>query len=347
MGCARTGQNSLTEVKSNECGEEKGSALREALKSVLVTGANGFIGRNLIELLCSRKWKVIAVLRREPGALARPGVQFEQLTLSKEPERWQSALRSVDCVVHLAGRAHKLGRAGEDAEAFNEVNVLGASFVARQAVAAGVKRFIMLSSIKVNGEGGPSVVYRAEDVPNPEDAYGRSKLAAEIAIREICTRGGVEYVVLRPPLVYGPGVGANFRRLMRLVELGIPLPFGSIDNRRSLIGIRNLMDFIETSMAHSGAAGKTWLISDGEDLSTPELASKLAKLMFRRPAFFPFPPRLLRFAASCLGRRDEMERLTGSLQLDINPAAAYLNWHPPVSVDDGLAETVATYKRGG
>jgi nucleoside-diphosphate-sugar epimerase len=321
--------------------------LGEALKSVLVTGANGFIGKNLIELLCSRNWKVVAALRREPGALTRLSVQFEQLALSKEPERWQSALRSVDCVVHLAGRAHQLGRAGEDADAFNEVNVLGASFVARQAAAAGVKRFIMLSSIKVNGEGGPSLVYRAEDVPKPADEYGRSKLAAEIAIREICTRGGVEYVVLRPPLVYGPGVGANFRRLMRLVDLGIPLPFGSIDNRRSLIGIRNLMDFIEISMVHSGAAGKTWLISDGEDLSTPELASRLAKLMFRRPSFFPFPAGLLRFAASCLGRRDEIERLTGSLQLDINPAAAYLNWRPPVSVDDGLAETVATYKRGG
>jgi nucleoside-diphosphate-sugar epimerase len=327
MGCIWTGQNSL--------------------KSVLVTGANGFIGKNLIELLCSRNWKVIAVLRREPGALAGLGAQFEQLTLLKEPERWQSALRSVDCVVHLAGRAHQLGRAGDDAEAFNEVNVLGGSFVARQAVAAGVKRFIMLSSIKVNGEGGPCVVYRAEDVPRPEDEYGRSKLAAEIAIREICTRGSVEHVVVRPPLVYGPGVGANFRRLMRLVELGVPLPFGSINNRRSLIGTRNLMDFIEISMVHSGAAGKTWLISDGEDLSTPELASKLAKLMFQRPAFFPFPPALLRFAASCLGRRGEMERLTGSLQLDINPATTHLNWRPPVSVDEGLAETVAAYKRRG
>jgi nucleoside-diphosphate-sugar epimerase len=321
--------------------------LREAVKSVLVTGANGFIGKSLIELLCSRNWKVVAVLRREPGALARLGAQFEQLTLLKEPERWQSAMRSIDCVVHLAGRAHQLGRAGDDAEAFNEVNVLGTSFVARQAAEAGVKRFVMLSSIKVNGEGGPSLVYRAEDIPKPEDEYGRSKMAAEIAIREICTQGGVEYVVLRPPLVYGPGVGANFRRLMRLVELGVPLPFGSINNRRSLIGIRNLMDFVEISMVHSGAAGKTWLVSDGDDLSTPELASRLAKLMSRRSAFFPCPPGLLRFAAGCLGRRDEMQRLTGSLQLDINPAAAYLNWRPPVSVDDGLAETVATYKQGG
>jgi nucleoside-diphosphate-sugar epimerase len=335
----------MHEASARDSGED--GALREGFKSVLVTGAHGFIGKNLIDLLCSRNWKVVAGVRREPGALAGLGVQFEQLTLLKEPERWQFALRSVDCVVHLAGRAHKLGRAREDAEAFNEVNVLGASFVARQAVAAGVKRFIMLSSIKVNGEGGPSLVYRAEDVPKPEDAYGRSKLAAEIAIREICAQGGVECVILRPPLVYGPGVGANFRRLMRLVELGIPLPFGSIENRRSLIGIRNLMDFIETSMVHRGAAGKTWLISDGQDLSTPELVSRLASRMSRRPSLFPFPPGLLRFAASCLGRRDEMERLTGSLQLDINPSAAHLNWRPPVSVDDGLAETVATYKLGG
>jgi nucleoside-diphosphate-sugar epimerase len=335
----------MREASARDSGED--GALREDFKSVLVTGAHGFIGKNLIDLLCSRNWKVVAGVRREPGALAGLGVQFEQLTLSKEPERWQFALRSVDCVVHLAGRAHKLGRAGEDAEAFNEVNVLGASFVARQAVEAGVKRFIMLSSIKVNGEGGASLVYRAEDVPKPEDAYGRSKLAAEIAIREICARGGVEYVILRPPLVYGPGVGANFRRLMRLVELGIPLPFGSIDNRRSLVGIRNLMDFIETSMVHPGAAGKTWLVSDGQDLSTLELVNRLARLMFRRPSLFRFPPSLLRFAASCLGREEEMKRLTGSLQVDTNPAAACLDWRPPVSVDDGLAETVAAYKLGG
>jgi nucleoside-diphosphate-sugar epimerase len=320
--------------------------LREAFKSVLITGASGFIGKNLVEFLLSRNWKVIAAVRRELAAFARFPVQFEQLTLLKEPERWQSALRCVDCVVHLAGRVHKMEREGEDTEAFNEVNVLGGSFVARQAVAAGVKRFIMLSSIKVNGEGGPSIVYRTDDVPKPGDAYGRSKLAAEIAIREVCERGGVQYVILRPPLVYGPGVGANFRRLMRLVELGIPLPFGSINNRRSLIGIRNLTDFIETSMVHSGAAGKTWLISDGEDLSTPELVSRLAKLMCRRPLLFPCPPSLLRLAAGCLDRRFDMERLTGSLQLDIDPAAAYLNWRPPVSVDTGLAQTVATYKLG-
>jgi nucleoside-diphosphate-sugar epimerase len=317
------------------------------LKSVLITGANGFIGSNLIEFLTSRDWQVTAAVRSDLGVQTRAGVRFVQLELLKDPRRWHSALSSVDCAVHLAGRAHKLGRAGEDEDAFNEVNVLGASFVAREAVVAGVKRFIMLSSIKVNGEGGPSLVYHAEDIPRPEDAYGRSKLAAEIAIRQVCEEGGVEFAILRPPLVYGPGVGANFRRLMRLVELGIPLPFGSVENRRSLIGVRNLMDFIEVSMVHPGAAGRTWLISDGEDLSTPELMSRLAKLMCRRPSLFPFPADLLRIAASCLGRRDEIVRLTGSLRLDINPAAEYLNWRPPVSVDEGLTQTVATYKLRG
>jgi nucleoside-diphosphate-sugar epimerase len=312
------------------------------IKNALVTGANGFIGRNLCRSLSAHGMQIVAGVRRPPDLPFPPDVKVELLELSTAPARWQAALRSVECVIHLAGRAHKLGPA--DIGALNAVNVEGARFVAEQAAAGGARRFVLLSSIKVNGEGKSDVRYRADDCPMPEDAYGRSKLEAERAVRDICERNGVEFVVVRPPLVYGPGVKANFRRLMKMIDLRIPLPFASISNKRSLVGINNLLSFIETCVVHANAAGKVWLVSDGEDLSTPDLVTRLARLMPRRAALFPFPDNGLRFLGHLIGKKDEIERLIGSLQVDMDPALTDLNWRPGVSVDEGLAETVAAFK---
>jgi nucleoside-diphosphate-sugar epimerase len=318
--------------------------LQTSLKSALVTGANGFVGRHLTALLDSHGWRVVAAVRERASAIANLGVQIERLNLSEDADRWQSALRSVRCVVHLAARVHQMSAAGRAEEAFYEVNDRGTRFVAQQAALAGVRRFVLLSTIKVNGEGDRALTYRAEDIPCPQDSYGRSKLAGEIAAREVCLLHRMECVIVRPPLVYGPGVGANFRRLMKLVDLGVPLPFRSVDNQRSLVGIRNLCDFIETCMLHPEASGKTWLVSDGIELSTAELVRKLAKNMSRRPMLFSFPSSWLRILARRVGRGDEFDRLTNSLQLDIAPAMSDLNWRPQESVDEGLAATVAAYK---
>jgi nucleoside-diphosphate-sugar epimerase len=274
------------------------------------------------------------------------GVQVELLDLSNRPTRWQDAMRSVECVIHLAARVHRFGRAdATDIDAEKRINTDGSRFVAEQAAAAGVRRLVMLSSIKVNGEGTPQGIrYRSTDIPSPADAYGNSKMAAETAIRDVCGQSDTEYVIARPPLIYGPGVKANFRRLMRAIDLGIPLPFGSIGNRRSMVGIENLCSFIETCTVHPRASGKTWLVSDGDDLSTPELVEKLAKLMARRTPLFRFPPTWLKFLARSLGRAEELERLMGSLQVDSEPATEELGWRPGISVNQGLARTVAAYK---
>jgi nucleoside-diphosphate-sugar epimerase len=298
--------------------------------SVLVTGGGGFVGTELCGSLAGRGWDV----RSEP------------LRLMTEPAKWQATLRSTHCVVHLAARAHQM-RADPDAEtAYHQINVEGSRFVAEQAANAGVRRFVFLSSIKVNGEGG-ALPYRATDVPDPRDPYGRSKLAAEQVIREVCARTHMEWVVIRPPLVYGPGVKANFRKLMRLVDLGIPLPLGSIENRRSLVGLTNLVHFIETCMVHRGAAGQVWLIADDECISTPELVNRLSQHMNHRARLFSFSPVWLRRLAATFHARGEFDRLCSSLQVDASPARVQLGWHPTRSLDGELARTVAAFRAGG
>ena len=313
------------------------------MPGALVTGASGFVGRQLCRLLVERKWRVVAGYRRNGPSPAVPGVSGEFLPLLAEPQRWQHALQSIDSVVHLAACVHQMGRDAQSDASFAEINVAGSQFVAEQSVNAGVKRFVFLSSAKVNGEGFRGRRYRADDQNDPQDAYARSKLAAEKIIRNICAKSGMEFVIVRPPLVYGPGVRANLERLLRLTDLAWPLPFGSIANRRSLVGVENLCDFIEICMTHKKAAGAIWFVTDDEDLSTPELITRLARFMGRPVRLFACPPLVLKAVAQMIGRRAEMTRLCDSFALDTAPARDVLEWKPIIDVDEGLRRMVAHY----
>jgi nucleoside-diphosphate-sugar epimerase len=302
------------------------------------------MGARLCDFLSRREWRVVGTHRRPSASIQKAGVASEYLPLSSEPERWRRALQSIDCVVHLAALVHQM-RPDRDLQAsFEHINVEGTRFVAEESARAGVRRFVFLSSAKVNGEGDELRAYRAEDSPAPQDAYARSKLGAEIAVREVCDRTGMEFVIIRSPLVYGPGVRANFERLLSLSGCGAPLPFASVNNRRSMISLENLVDFIETCMRHPLAGGSVWLISDGEDISTPELIRKLAQAMNRPARLFAFPPGLLIAAAKLIGRGEEIARLCGSFTVDSNPAREVLHWRAPISVAQGLERTAAAHQ---
>jgi UDP-glucose 4-epimerase len=293
-----------------------------------VTGVSGFVGRALANYLTGQGWVV------------RGG----SLRLMNEPGKWQLALHGVRTVVHLASRVHQFGIDSRIEAAFQETNVVGTRFVIDQAVQAGVRRFVYMSSIKVNGEGG-AIPYRGSDEPRPHDAYARSKLAAERLVSELCSAANLEFVIIRPPLVYGPGVKANFRKLLRAVDLGVPMPLASIDNRRSLVGMSNLVSFIELCMKHPRAAGASWLIADDECVSTPELLRKIAGCMQRRDRLFAFPSRWLRTVAAMLGRSGEMARLCDSLLVDSSAARNELGWRAATSLDVELARTVAAFRQ--
>jgi nucleoside-diphosphate-sugar epimerase len=249
------------------------------------------------------------------------------------------ALAGIDTVIHLAARAHVMRDASLDPlSEFRKVNVAATRNLACQAAAAGVKRMIFMSSIKVHGECGR---FSESDAPAPQDAYGVSKHEAETTLREIAGQSRLEFVIVRPPLVYGPGVKANFQALIGAVARGLPLPLGAINNCRSLVSRDNLVDFVLRCTSHPAAANEAFLVSDGEDLSTPELVRRLARAMGRPARLVPIPPAILRGGAAMLGRRAMAQRLLGSLQLDISKARRVLEWSPPFSVDEGLRRATA------
>jgi nucleoside-diphosphate-sugar epimerase len=256
------------------------------------------------------------------------------------------ALDGVDVVLHLAGRAHIMRELAADPErAFWRANVEATRHLAALAVAAGVRRFVFLSSVKVSGEQTGGEPFTEADRPAPQDAYGRSKAAAEAALREIATNTGLEVAIIRPPLIYGPGVRANFLRLLGLAASGLPLPLASVHNRRSLVGVWNLCDLIVACATHPAAAGETFLVSDQHDLSTPDLIRTVARALGRPARLFPFPVAVLRAAARVVGRGDEVDRLVGSLQVDSTKATRLLDWSPRVGVEEGLRRTSAWYLR--
>jgi nucleoside-diphosphate-sugar epimerase len=310
----------------------------------VVTGASGFIGSSLSTSLLSSGYRVTAAVRA--GTLtelpARSGVERAIVGDINANTSWSSVLTNVDCVIHCAARAHVMHETGGDAvAAYRAVNVDGSRRLAEQAAAAGVRRLLYLSSIKVNGEQtalGASFLF--SDTPAPEDAYAISKWEAEQAIREVAAQTGLEVVIVRPPLVYGPGVKGNLARLLKLTCLGLPLPFGVVRNQRSLIGLDNLVDLLIHCIDHPAAAGQTFLVSDGEDLSTPDLIRHMAAAMGRSARLFPMPVSLLRLAGSALGKRAEIDRLVGSLQIDSSHTRRVLGWTPPVSVQEGIRRMV-------
>jgi nucleoside-diphosphate-sugar epimerase len=265
---------------------------------------------------------------------------------------WTPALHHVDTVIHLAARVHVMhDNARDKLAAYREVNVAGTLQLAKQAAETGVRRLVYLSTLKVNGEQtftgtansiphGAKEYFTSADVAAPQDEYAVSKWEAEQALWDVSANTGLEVVVVRPPLVYGPGVKGNFLRLMQLVERGVPLPLGSVTNRRSLIGIDNLTDLLIRCMSHPHAAGQTFLVSDGEDLSTPALIETLAREMGKSPRLFPVPLSLLRMAGRMSGKLQEIERLVGSLQVDCAHTCSVLGWNPPVPVEEGLRKAV-------
>jgi len=271
-----------------------------------------------------------------PGTV---GVTQAAFDLERPDELDAGSLHRVATVYHLAAQVHVMSPTVEQNLRFNTVNVVATESLARKAAKAGVKRFVYLSSIKVNGERTSSTPFRFDDAPNPSDAYGRSKWQAEEALGRVARESSMEVVIVRPPLVYGPGVRANFERLIRAANAELPLPIASVRNKRSLVSVWNLVSLLELVADHPRAPGKVWLVSDDDDVSTPELFRRMAKAMGKRSRLWAFPPSLLRMAGRLAGMGPEVDRLTESLRVDVTPAKEELGWVPPVTLDEGLSRT--------
>ncbi len=303
---------------------------------VLVTGASGFVGTALCGQLRAAGYTVVAAVRWRSGLPDEVAIgEMSSFT------NWRFALAGCDTVIHLAARVHVMNDTAQDPLAlYRATNTEATLNLARQAAQAGVRRFVFVSSIKVNGEGrdGP---YRETDAPAPEDAYAISKWEAEQGLRQIEWETGLEVVILRPPLLYGPGVKANFQRLMRTVARGWPLPLGAIRNRRSLLYLGNFVDAIRVCVEHPAAAGQTFLLDDGKPVSTPDLIRAVARAMGRPARLLWVPVGVLAFTGTLLGKRAAVARLTGSLFVDSSAIRARLGWTPPYSMEAGLAATVA------
>lgn len=316
-------------------------------RTVLVTGATGFVGRALIDRLIADGGRPVRAAVRAPGATMPDGVSVVVVGGIDDHTDWSAAVEGVDTVIHTAARVHVMQeRAADPLAAFRVVNVDGTLRLARAAAAAGVRRFVFVSSIKVNGEETPpGRPYAADDPPTPVDPYGVSKLEAERGLEEIGRSTSMEIAIVRPVLVYGPGVRANFRAMMRLVQRGIPLPLGTVHNRRSLVALHNLVDLLVVCVDHPAAANQAFLVSDGEDVSTTELIRRIAKAMGRSPRLFAMPSMVLQLGARLLGQATVAQRLCGSLQVDIEKTRRLLGWRPPVDIDTALAETVRHFAR--
>lgn len=311
---------------------------------IFITGATGFVGRALVAFLSVHNALRIAVRDTSTGGW-QEGVDVLQASLSPDQD-WSEAMSGVTVVIHCAARVHVMDDKSADPLAeFRQINVDGTLSLARQAAAAGVRRFIFLSSIKVNGEyslrGKP---FSADQMPAPVDPYGISKYEAEDGLRALAKQTGMEVVVIRPPLVYGPGVKANFLAMMRWLWRGVPLPLGGVtENRRSLVALDNLIDLIVTCIDHPAAANQTFLISDDEDLSTAGLLGRMGVALGRPARLIPISPGLLIFVARLIGRPGIAQRLCGSLEVDISKTKVLLGWSPPLSVDAGLRKVAEAW----
>ena len=311
---------------------------------ILVTGAQGFVGQPLSLALTKQGYQVRAAVRA--NVQANDDLQTILVGEINGDTLWAEALVDVAVVIHLAARVHVMNESAADAlSAYRQVNVLGTLNLAKQAVQAGVKRFIFISSIKVNGEatslGHP---YREDDVPAPLDAYGVSKYEAELALQQLAKETGLELVIIRPTLIYGPGVKANFKAMMRCLDLGLPLPLGSIQNQRSLLALDNLIDLIKRCIVHPAAANQTFLASDGMDVSTPELLRAMALALGKPARLFKLSEGLIMAGAKILGKQAMAERLCGSLQVNSSKARELLDWRPPISLPEALEKVAISYR---
>lgn len=321
--------------------------MQREMDQVLVTGATGFVGQATCRALLDRGLSVTATVRRNAALTAFDGQRLHPVVVEQidGATAWNEALHGVKTVIHLAARVHVMSRSDTDVlRAYHATNVQGTEHLARSAAASGVRRFVFMSSIKVNGEATAGMPFAAPDIPAPQDPYGISKWEAEQALWKIAEETGMEVVILRPPMVYGAGVKANFLRLLKWVEKGIPLPLGAVQNRRSMIYLGNLVDSMILAATHPDAAGRVWMLSDGEDVSTPELIHRLAMVLGRSDRLWRLPPSWLRMVGAILGKSDEIERLLGSLEIDSTPIRRELGWVPPYSMMQGLEETVHWYQ---
>jgi len=312
------------------------------MTAILVTGATGFIGQATCKALLSAGHAVTAATRAAPGQVHVRPVAVGDIGPDTD---WSAALAGCEVVVHLAAHVHVLsGKAADVTGDFHRVNVEGSENLALQSARAGVRRLVFLSSVKVYGDVSKQRAFIESDRFEPTDAYGASKAEAEVRLKACCAESGMELVILRPPLVYGPGVRANFLSLLRIVDARWPLPVASITNRRSLVYVGNLVDALGVCLGHPAAANRTFFVSDGHDVSTPQLVREIASALGKTPLLFPFPPSLLRGAGLLTGRREQLVRLTESLQVDISSIKSTLSWNAPFSLHQGLAATASWYR---
>jgi nucleoside-diphosphate-sugar epimerase len=308
---------------------------------ILITGANGFVGSALSMRALSEGLAVHGATRSK--VILNSGIKPYVVGEINSQTNWSKALLGCTHVIHTAARVHvKVDSNEEELQEFRKVNVEGTLSLASQAIAAGVKRFVFISSIKVNGESTPKGhPFTDTDAPSPIDPYGISKMEAEIALKELASKSSMEVVIIRPPLVYGPGVKANFRAVIKLLKLGIPLPLGAIDsNRRSFVAIDNLVDLTLKCLTHPNAKNKVFLVSDGNDLSTTELLRHLSNFLNKRVFLIPIPVFVLALIFNVMGRKEMGEKLLNSLQVDIETTCRTLDWSPPLTVEEGLKKTI-------
>lgn len=312
------------------------------MNATLITGGSGFVGKRLVLGLSEHSQHVV-LLSRSPSESAK--YKTFRINGFSDQEDFSQALVNVENVVHCAARVHVLDEPSADAlDEFRVVNVAGTMKLAYQAAEAGVKRFIYISSVKVNGEStSHSLPFREADSANPSDPYGISKCEAEEALLELAKHSNMEVVIIRPPLVYGPGVKANFFSLMKLAATGLPLPFASINNKRSMVYVDNLIDFIIRCIDHPNAANEVFLISDNDDISLSNLLSMMRAGLGVPKRLLPIPSFLFKLAGKLTGKQAVVDRLVGDLQVDVSKAVSLLDWTPPYTVKEGIAATVADF----